>query len=1484
MPTSQELESICKIAGTPMYPWAITQLKTRSNQGSQKDRSDDNLLYLANKGAWIRVVSSVNIEDQLQKYFKDSYQIGLANDRSLAENFILYGGTSTYAFKSQQFSGQVANVNVNTGEIGDILGSRTQGMNLRSGLDAYSIAGNQEIQGYGYRPMPGITSVTIESTGRLGSLRQATINFKVWDKYQLDIMDALYFRPGFTVLIEWGHAKYYDNSGNLQSSEQYMMNPFKAGLTKEAIQIELNVNAQRSAGNYGGMLGMVTNFNFSMTQDGGYDCTIKAMALGSVLGSFPINHAAVLPDTYYEQVSNYLSNGRTQEIAKFQLQAQQDYEKALAQALEKINSSTDIWAKFLQNNQEKLKFADLSLINLTFNTRNLTFNKSITRVSQDIRANLESELTANVIPIYDDVISSADEYKAAHDISGYVTSTSENIRAYYFESERNTSTTIPLTNIKIPTNRGVIYFDQPGIQKKYIASKDTKGQGNVPISVKLDIASMNSTISGLNTKPIGSNKIFTAGDFFDTIRQNNNSFSYNYQNNAQNFGPYIIKIEYDQRQLAQSKTDITNPETTWEVISVISNVNSKNRNPQGTKIGTMDLEIKLGAYKNVNTVTTTNVTQSVGTFASVVTTTQTSGSGQFDYIITIGSHSSFGDLSGYLGDLSFIREVITTANNQPLITNKVYDDYITAISDAEKAKQNYLDSQGKSIDDKYNTEQLKATIQGESTIELMLRSFMLYCINNPTKLNKKKRDEYIKSLFSEGAYKNIFSNGIPEEKKYTYNDLKRYVDGSMTAADRLEMNMRYGNNFYLMSCQNVLDNSGNVKFDFLDNLPQVNFKDLFNAVIIPYGKSVDIEVENKPDASVYINLGLFFLMLNHTGILYNKENIDKMSSNETITPMAYLDFNPETNYYLSSENQFSIDPYKFIVKFPSTAKTYQKLFDEKLIPNGVITYKTKKYVEGEPTPREITLTEPLFNPKEDIVSKVLSETKTGVDSSTPNGYIGKLMNVQVEINYLLEIMKNYRMNSDSHEVYFQSMIERILSDLNKCMGYYNAFRLSYDDAANCYVITDDQVQSKPLSSLESTFTKIIENPQYYEIPVYGSGSVARSFDLNSDMSTRLASYLAISSNPGAESQVVTSKNTTDIGVYNTGSYDRYIPKKVDGTAEPNKNNTQNAQAAELAANFNSVVSKIYTDKRPIGLPGETQEEIQSQPNISESDIDRAIGYYIDRMAKVKNAQQETPHAMIIPLAVRITMDGMSGIYPFQLFTIDERILPYRYSRSALNQKMPGFTITKITNSFESNQWTTSIEGKMTLIKNPSPESDQKLTVQIREVPESGVVIVNSADFTLTREQIIQKIVTKMRSLGYSNKIIAAFLGNFEVETNFDAKKIFTDSADPANNAPNIGLAQWQKTRKDQLLAQFDYNTIEGQIDFVHYELTKGKFINVLNELKTLSDREEAALKAGEIVAEKYEVASKDSKYSEAYFNRSEFALNFYKELIANKYP
>ena len=235
MPNQIEQSRTSNALGVPIPQWIINQLDKRSQQLSVENQSsttpNENLLFRANRSAWIRMVSSIDIIDPFiiqgigsnSKYInlgqnktKTYFQnlgIDIKNGSDLAKKFVLQGGVSTYTNENNNFS-----------------------YNLREGFpDAYNVAGNQEVENYGYRPMPGITSVRVQTQGKLGSIRAAEIQLKVWDKAQLDIIDALYFKLGYTMFLEWGHTNYYKASGEFGSTEGYSLDPFQAGLTKQDI-------------------------------------------------------------------------------------------------------------------------------------------------------------------------------------------------------------------------------------------------------------------------------------------------------------------------------------------------------------------------------------------------------------------------------------------------------------------------------------------------------------------------------------------------------------------------------------------------------------------------------------------------------------------------------------------------------------------------------------------------------------------------------------------------------------------------------------------------------------------------------------------------------------------------------------------------------------------------------------------------------------------------------------------------------------------------------------------------------------------------------------------------------------------------------------------------------------------------------------------------------------------------------------------------
>jgi len=273
---------LSNVIGAPFSPYIINQLKLRANLGSTTSRTNEQVLYLANKMSWTRLSSFIRIkpaeEQPLSKFYANLFDGQIppgdySQPDSLAKNWILQNGTSEY---------------------------NNDTYNLRFGLGPNSAYGLGGIEQQGYRPMPGLTSITIDTKGTLGSLREATVNFQAWNMTQLNVIEALYFRLGFTMLLEWGHASYFNND------KQYVTNPYGLDVfnfnSKEKILQAVTQRNIETNGNYDAMLGTVTNFFFSFNAQGGYDCSLKLIGLGSIIDTLRINQTFTMPSTLQKQV------------------------------------------------------------------------------------------------------------------------------------------------------------------------------------------------------------------------------------------------------------------------------------------------------------------------------------------------------------------------------------------------------------------------------------------------------------------------------------------------------------------------------------------------------------------------------------------------------------------------------------------------------------------------------------------------------------------------------------------------------------------------------------------------------------------------------------------------------------------------------------------------------------------------------------------------------------------------------------------------------------------------------------------------------------------------------------------------------------------------------------------------------------------------------------------------------------------------------
>jgi len=233
-------------------------LNARQQAINGEKRSPQAIQYLNARNAWIRMSSSVNIIPS-----------GSAEGTNeLAKSYILQGGTLN--------------------PDGTLKTGVSTSSTSTSAYNRYTPSGHENLRGI--KPMPGITSIDVASKSAYGSLREVKVNFQCWDIRQLEDLELLYMRPGYTVLVEWGWLPYLENENTLQYNiDTYDIINTKR--VKEDIWAETYDKANKSGGNYDAMFGYIKNYSWSARADGGYDCTTTVISTGEIIESLKVNYS-----------------------------------------------------------------------------------------------------------------------------------------------------------------------------------------------------------------------------------------------------------------------------------------------------------------------------------------------------------------------------------------------------------------------------------------------------------------------------------------------------------------------------------------------------------------------------------------------------------------------------------------------------------------------------------------------------------------------------------------------------------------------------------------------------------------------------------------------------------------------------------------------------------------------------------------------------------------------------------------------------------------------------------------------------------------------------------------------------------------------------------------------------------------------------------------------------------------------------------------
>ena len=264
---------------------------------SSLQRSPTVLNFLNNKNAWIKLASGVSLdnitgkdrlkalsEEETSGYFTDN-DISSLLGSNLAKNYIL--------FNTMQSLTQRANRSPDGNNTPAIYGERsgirtTNSWGGSNGKMYGGMGGNSR----GLQPVPGITGIKVESVNR-GSIRKATVTLKAFNKFQFGIIEILYLKLGYLMMLEWGWDKYIDsidenNNPIIKNVESTIIENdwFKDGYVDQPTMLgNINSFVKRYRGNYQGFFGKVNNFSWALNADNTYDITVNLITLGSVIES-----------------------------------------------------------------------------------------------------------------------------------------------------------------------------------------------------------------------------------------------------------------------------------------------------------------------------------------------------------------------------------------------------------------------------------------------------------------------------------------------------------------------------------------------------------------------------------------------------------------------------------------------------------------------------------------------------------------------------------------------------------------------------------------------------------------------------------------------------------------------------------------------------------------------------------------------------------------------------------------------------------------------------------------------------------------------------------------------------------------------------------------------------------------------------------------------------------------------------------------------
>ena len=565
----------------------------------------------------------------------------------------------------------------------------------------------------------------------------------------------------------------------------------------------------------------------------------------------------------------------------------------------------------------------------------------------------------------------------------------------------------------------------------------------------------------------------------------------------------------------------------------------------------------------------------------------------------------------------------------------------------------------------------------------------------------------------------------------------------------------------------------------------------------------------------YITFTHLFTIIQHLGVFAERPFNDKGGSEAPVL----IDYNPGNTIGKTGAIQASIDPKVCLVPFKvKDESTYARFF----YPLNIRASKRQDFQqEGDKKfPADYNLAakynrSPINYTFAKLSQNIKSTNESGV------GYDGKLGNVLINIDFALNKFKDLSNNS-KQEVSLIAYINAILDGINLSLGKINNFRAFHDDTSHCVRIIDHHYNEK--LTKETTL----------EIPIFGTQSTVYNYGFKSSITPNLANQIVISTqalNGGGLKQL--PDDVLSYQKLNWDVLDRFSEiKYVD----------------QLTTDTNT--STLVDTRKPLyKLYKSIYEVYFLEANLKEKDFSSFVKIYSDVQNLIIKVIDGKSGTLLIPIEYDITMDGISGILPYNAFKVPDNRLPAKYKGRV------AFAVFSINHSFDNNKWQTTLRG-LTILLNTNPLDDNvdipaanpaELRTNLLQnvqlggpsiTPEGEIIFagspLNTSDIIAAREFIKTEEGFRNRAywdvnawrIGYGSDTITKLTGDVKAVT----KTTVTTMEEALNDLDRRLLNEFKPKAVESLLSQgINYDTISTAAKVVFIDLAYN-YGTVFNDL------------------------------------------------------